>query len=452
MRRQRRRTLLALMLCGAALTAALAATSGDSAPVTRLGTGGHQIFGYQLTTDARGAATIVLSTAKFVGDTAESLIRVTQQNAKGTWSAPTQLGALHQSLNPVMAESAFGAAVIVWSWVQGGPRERSVIEAVTRSSTQARWSTPQTLWSSAEVTNALPAVGINSGGVATVVWSDYGPADPTIWSTSINTTDPTVTTPHKLIAAGAGGTDVSLTVNGAGAALLSWQRQVGLTRSKHSLPTVHAAEMVDFCPAHGHWLPPHRLSSFSFQQEPVGTEIWGPSPPSITVTAYGTAAATWLAGDRGNGARLDIATRNPLTGTWSPPHTLDPATAFDPAIAPGSRGGLLALWSSNDEGTLETATRAEGSQWSVAHHLSGRQDGSGPSLASDPDGNDVIATAGRRSRILFSTRTGPHDWSTPRIAGTGFNPEVTVSVNGSITLAWEQPETAGGALETRTYP
>ena len=173
-----------------------------------------------------------------------------------------QLGGLNQSLGPVLAESPSGAAVIAWSYVQGGPDERTALEAVTRSSARSGWSVPRTIWSIGNVDDALATAGIDTAGVATIVWTRYGPANPAVWSTSVDTADGTGTRPQRLIAAGAGGTDVSLAVNGAGAALLSWQRQLGVTRHKpQQLPTVHAAEMVSYRSASGKSLAPHRLST-----------------------------------------------------------------------------------------------------------------------------------------------------------------------------------------------
>ena len=426
-------------------------TSGSSAQVTRL-PAGSQILGYQLSVDRQGAATIVWSTSEFRGEFAESLIRVSEQNLQGRWSAPVRLGGLHQSLNPVLAESPSGAAVIAWSYVQGGPVQRTALEAVTRSSAHSGWSVPRTIWSIGNVDDALVAAGIDSAGVATIVWTRYGPANPAVWSTSIDTADGAATTPQRLIAAGAGGTDVSLAVNGAGAALLSWQRQLGVARHKPTqLPTVHAAEMVSYRLASGKWLTPHRLSTFRYQEEPVGTSISGPSSPSSTVTSNGTAAIAWIAGAVGVGPPVEVSIRNPVTGDWSPPHTIDNTSASAPAVAAGPRHSLLALWSSNDEGGFLTATSTDGMRWPTASPFSSLHHGFAPFLTSDPDGNDAIVVAGLRQRILFKTRTANNRWSALTLAGTGFYPEVVVSDSGSITLAWQHGVSPHDVLETRTY-
>jgi hypothetical protein len=430
------------------VAAALVLGSGSSAAVTAL-PAGSQIFGYQLAADAQGAATIVWSTS-VVGDSSDSMIRVSQQNSQGKWSAPAvQLGALDQSLNPVLAESRSGAAVIAWSWVRGGPGQRTVVQAVTRSSPGSAWSAPQTIWSIGTAADALVTAGIDSAGRATIAWARYGPADPAIWSANIDTRNARATRPRKLVGAGAGGTDVTLAVNGAGAALLSWQRELGFTNHKNALATVHAAEMVSYRSASGEWLAPVRLSTFDYQQEPASSVIWGPSSPSSIVTANGTAATTWFTGTDGTGA-LEISARNRTTGRWSQAKALGGAGASYDAIATGPHGSLLALFSANDQGAFRTATSTDGIRWSTVK-LPSSHDGFESFLASDPEGNDTITFAGPHSRILFTARTASDGWSAPKLAGRGFDPEAAVSTNGSITLAWEHGAGSHGTLDTRTY-
>ncbi len=441
--------LVVLMVCGVAVAAGVAATTGGSSQIAKFPTDGHQVFGYQLASDAQGASTIVWSTSRFVGDFADSLIRVSDQNAQGKWSTPVQVGGLHQSLNPVLAESDTGAAVIAWSWVHGGVHQKSELEAVTRSSADAAWSVPQIIWSTHHVDNAIASVGIDSAGSATLIWTGYRSRQQAIWARGIDTTNGTMTRVRRLIPANVGGTDVTLTVNGAGAALLSWQRQVGLIQHKPHLPTVHAAEMAAYRTASGKWLVPHELARFSYQEEPEGTEVWGPIAPSSTMTANGTAATTWQAGATGDGAPLKISTRNPITGDWSARHTLESRQAFEPTVTDGPANSVLALWSSSDQGRYLTSTSENGVKWSAAQPLGAAGDASSLFVTSDANGNHAtVAIGGQRSRILLTTRT-TSGWSDPREVGTGLNPEVDVSPNGSTTVVWEQAET--GALKARTY-
>jgi hypothetical protein len=112
----------------------------------------------------------------------------------------------------------------------------------------------------------------------------------------------------------------------------------------------------------------------------------------------------------------------------------------------------MVLWRSDNEGAFLTATSTDGIRWPATSPFSSALDGFGPVLASDPDGNDTIAVAGSRSRILFTTRTPNNGWSALKLAGTGFDPEVAVSDNGSITLAWEHGVSPHDVIETRTYP
>lgn len=280
-----------LVVCVMVVAGVLVLSSENPPPVTKL-PAGSQVFGYQLAADGQGAATIVWSTSDFVGDSGASIVRVSEQNSEGRWSRAVQVGGPNQSLNPVLAESQAGAAVIVWSYVRGGQADRTSVEAATRSSPSSAWSTPRTIWSISGVDGAQVAAGIDSGGYATVVWARYGPsANSAIWTANIDTKNARVTRPQKLIRAGAGGTDLTLAVNGAGAALLSWQHELHLTKHGNTLlPTVHAAEIVSYRQPSGTWLAPHRLSTFAYQEEPQGMNIWAPASPPSVVTTDGTAA------------------------------------------------------------------------------------------------------------------------------------------------------------------
>lgn len=444
--RRRLAVLVGLIACGAVAAASLAsgyaasgyAASGSTgAPPLSTLSAGSQISSYQLTADGKGDATIVWSTD---GGEAESQIQVSQQNPHGRWSVPVQLGGIEQSLLPSLAESQSGAAVVVWSYGK-------TIEAVTRSSPGAAWSAPRVIWSRRHVDVAAVTVGIDSAGVATVVWTAYGPADPAIWTAGIDAQNARASRARQLIPAGAGGTNVVLAVNGAGEALLSWQRQLSLTkhRGKISLPTVHAAEMASYRAASGRWLGSHLLARFSFQSEPLSTQIWAPGSSPSTVTANGTAATAWTAS-----GPLEIATRNPLTGSWSATEVLERSGGFGQTVINGPRDSLLALWSSGDQGAFRSATSTDGTDWSTAPVPA--HGGFLTFLASDPDGDDAATYAGPHSRILFTTRTAADRWSALRQAGTGSNPEVAVSSSGSITLAWEHGTVSDEALETRTYP
>jgi hypothetical protein len=443
-----------LVACVMVVAGALVLRSENPPPVTKL-PAGSQVFGYQLAADGQGAATIAWSTSDFVSDSAASIIRVSEQNSEGKWSRAVEVGGANQSLNPLLAESQAGAAVIVWSYVRGGQTDRTLVVAATRSSPSSAWSTPRTIWSISGVDGARVTTGIDSGGDATVVWARYGPsANPAIWTANIDTKNARVTRPQKLIRAGAGGTDLTLAVNSAGAALLSWQHELHLTKHGNTLlPTVHAAEMVSYRQVSGTWLAPHRLSTFAYQEEPQGMNIWAPASLPSVVTTDGTAAIAWLAGASGS-SPVEISARDPSTGSWFATSKLSGAGAFDDSVADGPRESLLALWSStNDRGLLRTATAAsaDGVRWSSARELPSPRNGFAPFLASDPKGDQAIAIAGPGSRILYTTRTGSDSWSAPRLAGRGFNPEAATSNNGSITLAWEHGQPPHNVIETRTY-
>jgi hypothetical protein len=173
------------------------------------------------------------------------------------------------------------------------------------------------------------------------------------------------------------------------------------------------------------------------------------------VTANGTTATGWIAGGVGGvGNPLQIAARNPLTGRWTPASTLGGSGAFGEAVTDGPHDSVLALWSSFADRakvllTL-TATSADGIRWPTTR-LPGAYDGFGSFVASVPDGNAAVTFAGAHSRILVSTRTAGDAWSTLKLAGSGELPEVAISNDGSITVAWEHGTPPNNVLETRTY-
>src|SRR5580692_10541387 len=107
--------LLSLVVCaGAATAAAFAGTSGGPGGVTTLTT--QDPTTYQLASDAGGAATVLWTTEKFVGpeSQADDVIRVRQQNPRGSWSAPVQVGGVTETNEAQLVESSSGAAAVVW--------------------------------------------------------------------------------------------------------------------------------------------------------------------------------------------------------------------------------------------------------------------------------------------------------------------------------------------------
>ncbi len=205
------------------VTVAVAETSnGRASSVTLAGAGFFQ--NYQLSSDASGAATVAWSAQEIVDGMAGTAIGVREQDAQGTWTATRQLGPIAQYSVPQLAESPSGAAVIVVTYVkyklQAPPHGDSVVEAFTRSSPTSSWSAPITVSSRPNAETATATVGIDSAGIATVVWADYS-SNPSIWTATVDDSNGTVTRASRLAAPGRGGTDLHLDVNPSGAALLT---------------------------------------------------------------------------------------------------------------------------------------------------------------------------------------------------------------------------------------
>jgi hypothetical protein len=327
MRRRSVLVLLMIVCVGAATAGALAARSGGAGGITTLASQ-DLLSSYQLTSDAGGAATVLWTTEKFVGQENQlaAVIRVRQQNAQGSWSAPVQVGGVTQTNEAQLVESPSGAAAVVWYYVQGGAHSRTVLMVVTRSSADGSWSASKTIWSAANADGLMMAVGIDAAGTATVAWAGYQGTNPPILVSSINALSGARTRPVQVVAAGAGGTELILAENATGAAALSWQRELSPTTPRAFEPPQRFAEMAAQRPAaSGNWSAAQPLGTFSVPPEGVGSMAWGPAAPTSVVTVNGTAAVGWRAGGGEAWRRWRSAPAHPAARA-GPPRTRSPGT------------------------------------------------------------------------------------------------------------------------------
>jgi hypothetical protein len=448
--------LLSLVVCaGAATAGAFAATSGGPRGVTTLTT--QDPTTYQLASDAGGAATVLWTTEKFVGpeNQADAVIRVRQQNARGSWSAPVQVGGVTQTNEAQLVESSSGAAAVVWYYVQGDPNSRTVLLVATRKSADASWSAPKTVWSAGNAAGLITAVSIDAPGNVTVAWASYGQTNPAIWVESVNAPDDAVTRPEQVVAAGAGGTAPNLAENATGAAVLSWQRQLSPTRRRPIGSPQRFAEMAAQRPtASGKWSAVQRLGTFSIPEEGVGSEAWGPVASTSVVTANGTAAVGWRAGGGESWVPLEISTRVPGSTSWSVPHELT-GNLGGFSVTAGASNELVAVWSTDtaQELALTTSTSVDATHWSTPTQLARVRGGTyGPVLAAAANGRIALAPlTGNGTPIQYATRSPSGRWSALKRVGTGDNAEVAVTSSGSVTVLWETFNQHGQyRLETRT--
>jgi hypothetical protein len=442
---------------GVAVAGALAAMSGAASGVKTLSRQ-TQLSSYQLRTDAAGAGTVLWSTTEFVGpqNDVAAVLRVRQQNANGGWSAPQQVGGITQTNEAELVESASGAAAVVWYYVQGGPRARTVLMTATRRSADGRWSAPKMIWSAANADGLMMAVSIEQAGVATVAWSTYGETSPAIWVSTVSADNGAISRPAVVVGAGHGGTGLGLAENAAGAAVLSWQHRLSPAH-----PVVGSgqrfAEMAIQRPATSNtWAAPQRLGTFSTALEPTATEIWAPSTPSSVVTANGTAAVGWRAGGGESMVPLEVSTHAAGSAGWSPPHALTGNLGGFGLVA-GAHDQLVAVWSTDTPKQLSliSATSAGPTAWSKPTQLARIRQGTfGPILAAAPNGEIALTPlSGNATPIQYATRSPNGRWSSLKRVGTGDNPEITVTSSGSVTVLWETFNQHGQyKLQTRTEP
>jgi hypothetical protein len=427
------------VLAGASTAAALVVHSNATGPVATVADQ-RLISTYGLGSDASGAATVMWTAEKFVGAEQESaaVIRVRQQDSKGRWGAPVQLGAVTETDDAQLVVSASGAAAVVWNYVQGGPHSQTVLMVATRPGADAQWSTPRKIWSAPDADGVQMTTSSDASGTTTVAWATYGKANPAIWVANVDAKGASVSQPEQVRAPGMGGADLVLAENAAGVTVLSWQRQLVPPRRIGSLQSF--AEMAtQRSSADGRWSTPSRLGRFSVRSEPGGGNIWVPVSPSSAVTANGTAAVGWRAGGGGSGVPLQVSTRRPGQARWSSPHTLTPSLGGF-GLAAGAHNTIIAVWSrdNGDENSLSTATNAGGARWSSPTGLAHVPGGTlGPVVAAAHGRVAVAPLTGNHSGMRYLTRSPAGRWSTLRRVGTGDNPEVTVGAHGSVTTLWE---------------
>jgi hypothetical protein len=448
----RRRLVLVVVLVvgvGASAVGALAAMSGGSGATTTL-LSQNPLSSYQLASDAGGSATVMWTTGG-----SGTVIRVRQQNAQGGWSAPVQVGGVTQTNDAQLVVSASGAAAVVWYYVQGGVHSRTVLMVATRGAADGSWSAPEMIWSAANAGGLMMAVSSDATGKATVAWAGYRGTNPAIWVAGVNAADGRSGRPEQVVKAGAGGADLTLAENATGAAVLSWQRQLSPTGPRAIGSPQRFAEMAAQQPsAAGSWSAAQRLGTFSEPSGPASSTVWGPLAPSSVVTANGTAAVGWRAGDGESRVPLDVSTHIPGNARWTTPRTLSGSlNGF--GLAAGANNELVAVWSTNTakQGVLITATSTDATHWAAPAQLA-RIDGGayGPILAGAANGRIAIAPlTGNHAPMQYAIRSPAGHWSALKRVGTGDNPEVAVATRDSVTILWETFNQQGqDKLKTRT--
>jgi hypothetical protein len=252
-----------------------------------------------------------------------------------------------------------------------------------------------------------------------------------------------------------GGTELNLAENDNGAAVLSWSVELSpATRRAIGSPQSFAEMAVQRPATSAGWSAAQQLGTFSIPLEPTSSGPWGPVAASSVVTANGTAAVGWRAGGGESMVPLEVSTRTPGSASWSTPQTLT-GNLGGFGLTAGANNELVAVWSTDNakEAALMTATSAGAARWSDPAHLARIHGGTfGPILAAAANGRIALTPlTGNAAPMQYATRDPAGRWSALKRVGTGDNPEVVVSLSGSVAVLWETSNQQGlYRLETRT--
>ena len=259
------------------------------------------------------------------------------------------------------------------------------------------------------------------------------------------TTPPKSLTPQNLSAARADAVIPDIAVDSKGDTTVVWAEADG------SDWTVQSA----YRPAGRSWSKPLPLSAAAGHVQ----------SPDVAV-AGSTVVATWL---RYNGKNLilQVAERDPKTGSWSIPVSLSPSgrDAQTPKVAVDARGDAVVVWA--DVGgtpawTIQSAYRPASGSWENTALLDSPEQGTAqPDVALDAAGNATAvwtaSTNGRVWTVRASYRTAAGVWAKPVVLSdpdaTGpAAPQLALESNGGATAVWSRSDgnTIGLELVTRS--
>jgi hypothetical protein len=352
---------------------------------------------------------------------AASLVVCGAAAAGPTWHARVALSAPPLAVEPEVAISRGGEAVVVWDREEGpvcasapdNPACIHVLEARSRPS--GAWEPPVVLMRPG--VGPGPRVAVNGKGDAIVVWRhDIG--EPRVLQAAWRPgTSRQWQEPIDLSGAGPiGGQDVG--IDEAGNAIAVWTIDLGGG-------LIAQAELRPFLS--GSWGAPVTLSRAG--ETAVGA-------PSLAVNGAGDAVAVWTR----NGGVVQAASRPAGTGAWQP--AVDVGGGREPQVVLDPAGNPVAVWSVPGGG-VQGSIRTVGGGWTSPVDVS-RGAATAPRLGIDDGGNAVA---------LWLSPPGPHVRSARRAAATGvWSQPVAVSVSG---LAASEPDVAvdarGNAVAVWTH-
>jgi len=388
-------------------------------------------------------------TAVWTADLGDGTIQVrsAHRNPGGSWGAPENVG--NPAANSHLTAGSVGIApngdvTVVWQ-AQAGPDV--LLYVATRSGGTGTWGIPY-VFSTPGDNAGDPWVAADANSHWWVAWSqghaDTYPSinvatrapDATEWTTTAAISQNSSSYPHLAVAPN-------------GDVAVSWIAGVLHTRVLHS----------------GSW---SSIADFSF----VCDAEWSNDLEFTSASTLELVTAECPPEDADTGRVYEYS--RPAAGSWSAATTLSSARGYNPAIATGTNGEMLATWTMFDEGVSPTQMRARGRRangtWMTEDLFNGvaAEDHAGAALAM-PNGAFLYpyesGTGGstQKPRISAwlganggweSTRGGADAFTdtTPLLAGDGIGNAVAIWRTSAGSVVTQLGDGVGPRLENLSVP
>ncbi len=402
-----------------------------------------------------GAHYTISLTSDIVSEVGQALTptSVSFDVAAPTWSAPAQLAtSAFTTGTPVVAMNKSGHGFAVWQQDTDGTGTWNIQAARFNLGTRV-WSAPVALHAGNHP-QAAPVVAADGTGNAIAAWSeDIGNSVYNIYAARFAAAQGSWG-PATLIQTVLGQTaqvpQVAMDVDGNGTAV--WQQYTG---SGVSL-AVYAARFD--------------ASSDSWRSAVQLDPGVGASNPQVAVDASGNAVAVWEQGMNGATVQIAASRWSQSSGAWSAAQVIQPSTlrGSNPQIAVAPNGDATVVWTQAEpNGTLTiqaSRRRSVTGSWSEPVALTpatGANGGNWPQAQADPAGNVLALWYQYQGAGVYSLDAARYDVASGKWGSTvhietlppnfGFNPfasapTLVIDAAGNATAVWSRDDGSGGAL------
>jgi PKD domain len=426
LRRIGRRRLIGTTLALSALAAVPAFAGPGWTPSQDLSALGAVPSNAKVAVDGAGNATAIWTEA---GGTDTTVVTATRPVGSTTWTSPETLATTPNLVDPVPALSANDAGALVAVWLRSDGVD-AVVEARSKTSFGSSWSASHDL--STSVTDLVPAnpvdegeaqgpnVAVSADGTAVATWERFDAANSIIQASRL--TAGIWSSAADLSATGRDSFSSQVGVDGNGNATAIWIDFDGAVGVTHT---------ADLSKASSSWT--------------ASTPISGTADtafPQVAVNATGAAIAVWVNFNFPN--TVESASR-PAGGSWSNPEPLtsNDSDATTPVVAIDAAGTATAAWVKDVNGTtrIQVGRRIVG-VWSATDTLSPDTDNAdGPRIAVTPSGEATVVwvTASGLIQSAHRTSAGP-SWSPPTDRSAALaqadRPAIAVNDSGNAAAIW----------------